>query len=50
MSFEDIGAALRISPQMARRHFQTGMAKLIRRRRTPAIQQLLRLAKSKSRL
>jgi DNA-binding CsgD family transcriptional regulator len=50
LTFGEIGEILGITPQMARVHYHSGMMKLRSRRRTPAIQSLLRLAETKATL
>ena len=50
MSFEEIGSELKISSCTAQKHFHSGMRKLQSRRRTPSVQNLLRLVESKAML
>jgi DNA-binding CsgD family transcriptional regulator len=50
LTFSEIGERLGISTQMARKHYLSGLAKLRRRRHTPAVQALLRLVETKAML
>jgi hypothetical protein len=50
MSFEEIGSELGIAGCTARALYTSGMRKLQSRRRTPCVQNLLRLVESKAML